>query len=181
MSASAAPLYGLVGEFHSPQDVVGVAQALHNAGFSHWDVYGPAPIEEIDQLVRTRRGFYITIVMVAAAIVGACLGYFIQYWDAVTSYPINVGGRPYNSWPGFVPTAWEICALFTVYFGFFAFLLFCRLTRLYHPLFAVPGFERATQDRFFVCVEASDQRYEERRIRDLFAHHRALEIAEVAP
>ena len=180
MSASAAA-YGIIGEFRGAEDVVGVARGLRSAGFTRWEVYGPAPIEEIEQLVPTRRGFYITLVMVIAAIVGACLGYFIQYWAHVTSYPLNVGGRPYNSWPGFVPTAWEVCALFTVYFGFFAFVVACRLTRLDHPLFAAPGFERATQDRFFVCVESSDQRYEAERLRQFFERHGALGVSEVAP
>ena len=180
MSDEAAPIYGTIAEFRSSADVIGAARRLKSNGFTHWDVYGPAPIEEIDALVPTRRGLYVTLVMAAAAVAGACLGYFIQYWDAVISYPINVGGRPYNSWPGFVPVAWEVCALFTVYFGFFAFALFCRLSRLYHPIFAAPGFERASQDRFFVCVEATDQRYEGERLRWIFERYNALRVSEIA-
>ncbi|HTT00684.1 MAG TPA: DUF3341 domain-containing protein [Steroidobacteraceae bacterium] len=171
--------YGFIGEFRAPEQVAHAARELHAAGFRNWEVYGPAPIDEITHLVPTHRGRAVTIAMVVAALVGACFGYFIQYWDAVLSYPLNVGGRPLNGWPGFVPSAWEICALFTVYGGFFALLAACRLPRLYHPIFAAPHFERASQDRFFVCVPASEPLYDLERIRSLFMQYGALSTAEL--
>src|SRR5690242_7726585 len=151
MSTREAP-YGLIGEFRAPEDAVAVARELRELGFTRFDIYGPAPLEELEHAVPTQRGIAVTLVMFAAAIAGAVWGYFIQYWGAVIDYPINVGGRPLNGWSGFVPSAWEICALFTVYFGFFAFLAACRLPRPYHPVFAAPRFDRATQDRFFIGV-----------------------------
>jgi hypothetical protein len=184
VSATDPAPYGTVGEFSAAEQVIGAARQLQSDGFRHWDIYGPAPIEEIEERVPSRRGIYITAVMVVAAIVGACVGYFFQYWDAVLSFPINVGGHPFNSWPGFIPSAWEICAVFTVYSGFFAFWASCGLSRLDHPLFAAPNFERASQDRFFICVEATAENYDSRRIRDVFGRHGALrvsEIAEIAP
>jgi Protein of unknown function (DUF3341) len=131
--------------------------------------------------VPTRRGRLITAVMVAAGIAGACIGYFYQYWDAVLGYPINVGGRPYNSWPGFVPSAWEVCAVFTVYAGFFAFCIASGLSRLYHPIFAAPDFERASQDRFFICIEAHERGEATQRLRALFERHGAERTAELEP
>jgi hypothetical protein len=172
--------YGLIGEFRASEEAVAAAQELREAGFARWDVYGPAPLEGIVRAVPTRRGIVITAIMFTAAIVGACWGYFLQYWDAVIAFPINVGGRPLNGWPGFVPSAWEICALFTVYGGFFAFLAVCRLPRLYQPIFAAPHFERATQDRFFVCVEATDAQYNVGRLREMFARHGVIESSEVS-
>lgn len=178
MSTYPAP-YGLIGEFRTAEEAAAVARALREAGFVRWDVYGPAPLEDIEHATPTRRGIFITAIMFAAAIAGAFWGYFLQYWDAVINYPINVGGRPLNGWPGFIPSAWEICALFTVYFGFFAFLATCRLPRLHHPIFAAPRFERATQDRFFVCVEAADAQYDAGRVREIFARHSVIEASEV--
>jgi ActD protein len=178
MSARPA-IYGLIGEFRTAEEAAAVARELRAAGFARWDVYGPAPLEDIERATPTRRGIVITAIMFGAAIAGACWGYFLQYWDAVIDYPINVGGRPLNGWPGFIPSAWEICALFTVYFGFFAFLLTCRLPRLHQPIFAAPRFERATQDRFFVCVEAADAQYDSGRVREIFARHGAIETSEV--
>ena len=180
MSESAHPVWGTIAEFRTQQEVIDAANRLRSRGFTHWDIYGPAPIEEIEAVVPTRRGSYVTIIMAVAAVAGACFGYFLQYWITVINYPINVGGRPLNSWPGFVPTAWEICALFTVWFGFFAFVAFCRLPRLYHPIFGVPGFERATQDRFFICVEATDALYRPDRLHRIFGRCSALSVSEVA-
>lgn len=171
--------YGLIGEFRTSEAAAAVARELQEAGFVRWDVYGPAPLEDIGRATPTRRGRVITAIMFAGAIAGACWGYFLQYWDAVIDFPINVGGRPLNGWPGFVPSAWEICALFTVYFGFFAFLGTCRLPRLHQPIFAAPRFERATQDRFFVCVEAADAKYDAARLREIFAGHGVIETSEV--
>jgi hypothetical protein len=171
--------YGLVGEFQTSAEAAAVARELREAGFVRWDVYGPAPLEDIERATPTRRGIIITAVMFAAAVAGACWGYFLQYWDAVIDYPINVGGRPLNGWPGFVPSAWEICALFTVYSGFFAFLATCRLPRLHQPIFAAPHFERATQDRFFVCVEATDGKYDTGRLREIFARHGVSQSSEI--
>ena len=76
--------------------------------------------------------------------------------------------------------AWEVCALFTVYFGFFGFLVFCRLPRLHHPVFNATGFERATQDRFFLCIEASDAEYDPERLRKLLERQGALRVEAVA-
>lgn len=177
---SARQAYGLVAEFESTAEVIAATQALRREGVELWEIYGPAPIEEIGREVSPRRGRVITTVMVIAAVVGACVGYFIQYWSAVVDYPLNVGGRPYNGWPGFVPSAWEICAIFTVYFGFFAFFISCGLSRLYHPIFAAPDFERASQDRFFLAVEASDRHYDANHLRSLLAHEGALQVSEVA-
>jgi ActD protein len=179
VSSESAPIYGMVAEFPASAEAIAAARRLKSNGFIKWDLYGPAPIAEIEEIVPTRRGLYITIIMVIAAVAGAVLGYFIQYWAHVISYPINVGGRPYNGWPGFVPVAWEVCALFTVYAGFFAFLVSCRLSRLYHPIFSASSFERASQDRFFLCVEAADPHYQAERLRWLFERYGAVCVDEV--
>lgn len=179
MSEAARPAFGMIGEFGTADDVLSATRQLKPTGVTRWDVYGPAPIEEIETTIATGGSRWLTLIMLIAAIVGACLGYFIQYWGSVINYPINVGGRPYNGWPGFVPMAWEVCALFTVFFGFFGFLLFCRLPRLHHPIFAAPGFERATQDRFFLCVEAADARYDPESLRGILEHAGAIRVDEI--
>ena len=179
MSEPLPSVFGTIAEFGERKQMIGAARQLQAHGYTEWDIYGPAPIDEIDALVPTRRAPIVTAIMVASGLVGLCVGYFIQYWTAAIDYPINVGGRPYNGWPGFIPSAWEIGALFTVCSGFFAFLLFCRLSRLHHPIFAAPGFERATQDRFFVCVEATDRLYQSDRLCSFFGRHEALRVSEI--
>jgi hypothetical protein len=181
MNASTDRACAVVGEFRKAEDVVRAVRQLRDEGFRRWEVYAPAPLEELVELAPPRRGRYITAIMVAGAVMGACFGYFIQYWGSVLSYPLNVGGRPYNGWPGLVPSAWEVCALFTVYAGFFAFLAFCRLPRLYHPIFAVERFERASQDRFFVCLPVADDPGSAERARRIMSDHAAVGISEIEP
>ncbi len=179
MSRADSNTLGVVGEFSTARAAAAAARNLAENGFTRWDVYGPAPVEEIDNVVPTRRGRWLVAIMVAIALLGACAGYLIQYWDAVLSYPVNVGGRPDNGWPGFVPSAWEVSALFTVCGGFLAFLVSCRLPRLYHWVFLAPDFERASQDRFFICVEGRDEAYDGNRLRTIMQQHGAERVTEI--
>jgi len=179
MSGAAASLYGLVGEFAEPDAAVAMARQLRQDGFRSFDVYSPVPIEEMDELLPRRPRNALALIMFAAALGGVVLGFLMQYAIAVVAYPLNVGGRPLNSWPAFIPSAWEICALSVVYIGFVAFLAYCRLPLLYHPIFNAPRFERASQDRTFLCVEAHDPRFDANRVAAIFREHRAAHIAEV--
>lgn len=118
--------------------------------------------------------------MFAGALFGGAWGYFIEYWDEVWSYPINVGGRPYNSWPAFIVGDFEFTLLVTIYAGLFGLILWSRLPQLYHPIFNAEDFGRASQDRFVLCVEASDPGFEPATIRRVFERHGAERIEEVA-
>jgi hypothetical protein len=179
MSGDAARLYGVVGEFVAPDAAVAMARQLREDGFRSFDVYSPVPLDEMDELLPRRPRNALALIMFAAALAGLVLGFVMQYVIAVIGYPLNIGGRPLNSWPAFIPSAWEICALFVVYIGFVAFLVYSRLPQLYHPIFNAPRFERASQDRTFVCVEAVDPRFESARVAAIFRNHRATRIAEV--
>ena len=180
MSVPSDKVFGMLGEFPNGPSTLAAARSLREAGFERWDVFSPAPLEGIDELMPSRRSLYLTAAMVAAALFGACFGYFVQWENTVLDYPIDVAGHPYNGWPGFIPSAWEICALFTVYGGFLAFLIACRLPRLYHPVFATPDFKRASQDRYFLSVETQARPYDRDRLHELFRQHGALDATEVA-
>jgi hypothetical protein len=172
-------LYGLIGEFAEAAQAVAAARRLRGDGVRRFEVYSPLPIEEMEPLLSSRPRLWLGLIMFAAACAGAVIGYFMQYAVAVIAYPLNVGGRPLDSWPAFIPIAWEICALFTVYLGFLALLAFCRLPRLYHPIFAAPGFERASQDRIFLCVEAADEKFDVPRLSASFRAAGAVAVREV--
>jgi hypothetical protein len=179
MSGEPQPLYGLVGEFVEADAAVAMARQLRADGFRAFDVYSPVPLEEMDELLPRRPRTALALIMFGAALAGLILGFFMQFEVAVVGYPLNVGGRPLNSWPAFIPSAWEICALLVVYVGFAAFLLYSRLPQLYHPIFNAPRFERASQDRTFLYVEAQDPRFDVERVNAIFRKHRAARIAEV--
>ena len=138
-----------------------------------------APVEGLDEALHPGRLPVLPIVIFFGGILGAVADFFIQYWAEVVNYPINVGGRPYNSWPSFSVVAFDITLLFAVAAGFFGFFLFCRLPRLCHPVFNAPDFDRASQDRYFLCVEANDAHYEPDRVRRLLERYGAARVSEV--
>lgn len=170
---------GLIGEFLKPEDLAGAARRLRANGFHAFDTFTPVPVPELDAILPKRRAVRIAAIMAAGGVFGLGGAFFLQWYAAAVSFPVNVGGRPLDSWPAFVPSAWEICALFTVYAGVLALFILCRLPRLSHPVFSVPGFERASQDRFFLSVDARDERFDADRIRFIFERYRAVRVAEV--
>lgn len=170
---------GIAGVFVTPESVLAAAHALARRGFRAIEAYTPFPVAGLDDALRLGRRRYLPLAIFTGAVVGAAYGYFLQYWAEVLSYPINVGGRPHDSWPAFVVSAFEITLLFAVTAGFFALLAACRLPRLYHPIFAVDSFERASRDRFVLCVEACDPGYDAGLISWIFERHGAERIVPV--
>jgi hypothetical protein len=112
--------------------------------------------------------------------VGAAAGFFMQYWSMAVDYPFNVGGRPHNSWPVFIPITFEDMVLVAGFATLFGMLFLNGLPRPHHPVFNVPRFDHASQDRFFLCIEATDPLFDRQRTRDFLAGlHPASEVAEV--
>jgi len=172
-------LYGIVGEFSTPLGAVTAARQLHDSGFRQIEAHTPYPVEELDEVVHSGHGAWLGIATLAGALFGAVAGTFVQYWAAVIDYPVNIGGRPYDSWPAFTVSSFEVTLLFAVAAGFVAFLAGSRLPLLYHPVFVAANFARASQDRFFLAVEARDPRFDAGSIREIFRRHGALSIDEV--
>lgn len=176
--SGAAP-FGIAGVFATAEATVETARRLRELGFRAVEAYTPYPVEELGEIVRPRRSALLPAMIFVGAVVGAVVGYFIQYWGEVLDYPLNVGGRPLNSWPAFAVGAFEIMLLVAVAAGFFGFFARCRLPRLYHPMFDAAGFERASRDRFVLCVEARDPSFDPGFIRGIFEQNGAEQVAEV--
>jgi hypothetical protein len=156
MSATPRP-YGIAAEFDSPDDLVAAARAARERGFRRVEAYSPYPIKELDELLPSRD--FLPPVVLAAGAVGAIGGYYLQYYIAAIVYPLNVGGRPLNSWPVFIPIIFELTVLFASCAAFLGMLFFAGFPALYHPMFRIPTFRRASDDGFFLCIEARDWRY----------------------
>ncbi len=156
MATSARPpIYGLMAEFENPVDLVNAARQARAAGYRQLDAYAPFPVEELAdalQLGSTRVPFLVLV----GGIIGAVLGYGMQYYMMAVDYPINVGGRPYHSWPAFIPVTFETTILVAGLFAVLGMLALNGLPMPYHPVFNVPRFALATKDRFFLCIEATD-------------------------
>jgi hypothetical protein len=158
-------LYGLLAQFETPEAVEEAVRRARAAGYTKINTYSPFPLEETHDVL-DRSGIPVAVIAITAGILGLCLQYFSQYWMNAIDYPLNVGGRPLHSWPAFIPPTLIVGMLWAAAAALIGMLALCRLPRLHHPLFAVPGFERATVDRFFLCIDADDPRFDAVATRD---------------
>ena len=153
------PIHGLMAEFHSPEALLRAAERAHGEGFKRMDAYTPFPIEGLAEAlgVHDRR---MPLIVLLGGIAGCLGGFFLQYWLAVIDYPLNVGGRPLNSWPAFIPVTFEMTILFAALSAFLGVLALNGLPMPYHPVFNVEQFELASRNRFFLCIEADDPNFD---------------------
>lgn len=163
-------IYGVLAEFETAEALAEALRRTRAAGYARIDAYSPFPVEGTARALGYRASL-LPLLGLAAALIGGTIMYFTQYWMNGIDYPLNVGGRPLHSWPAFIPNVVIVGILWAAVAITLGMLAFNRLPRLDHPLFNVPGFERATQQRFFLCIRADDPRYEEaeamRYLRDL--------------
>jgi hypothetical protein len=158
------PIYGLIAEFDSPEALLEAAHRVFAAGFRKIDAYSPFPVDGLAEAI----GFHYTripMIVLIGGIIGCLGGFYLQYWVAAIDYPINIGGRPFNSWPSFIPVTFELTILIASLFAFFGVLALNRLPMPYHPVFNVERFELASRNRFFLCIEAVDSKFEIERTR----------------
>lgn len=158
------PIYGLAAEFSSPAELLAAARAAREAGYTRTDAYSPLPVEGLAGAVGARHSHLPMLVFLGGAI-GAAIGYGLQYITAVHWYPLNVGGRPLNSWPAFIPVTFECTILGASLAAVFGLFAVNSLPMPYHPLFHLPRFARASRDLFFLCVEARDPTFDREQTR----------------
>ena len=152
-------LYGLAAEFVEVEEIEAAAVAARDAGYRRIDAYTPYAIEGLDEklgLEPTRMGW----IVLAAGIVGALTGFLMQWYATAVFYPLNVGGRPLNSWPDYIVITFEFTVLFSAFTAGLLMLARNGLPRPYHSIFNTPNFRAASRDRFFLCIEARDERFD---------------------
>ncbi len=172
--------YAMVAEFLEAHELVSAAEAAKNAGYKRMDAYSPFPIHGLSDAI----GFQdkkIPWIVFAGGVIGALTGYSLQYYVAVFDNSFNVGGKPLNSLPAFIPITFECTVLFAAFGAFFGMLALNGLPKPYHSIFNAPGFDRASHDRFFLAIEATDEKYDADSVKTFLEGLKPVSVNEVEP
>lgn len=171
-------LHGLIAEYDTPEQVVAAAEAARKAGFTKMDAYVPHPVDGLDDalgLKPTRLGF----VVLAMGLIGAAAGFGMQWYAGAEFYPLNIGGRPLLPWPNYIVITFEVTVLLSAFTAGLFMIGRNGLPRPYHPVFNTPGFERASRDGYYLCVEADDPRFDADQVRSFLEGTTPVRVAEV--
>jgi Protein of unknown function (DUF3341) len=171
-------LHGVMAEFESPEALVAAVAAAKHAGYTRLDAFSPFPLHEVADQLGVRPSIIPWIAWVTGFI-GAAIQYGSQYWLNAVDYPLNVGGRPLHSWPAFIPSTLIVAILWAGAATLLSMIFILRLPRLHHPVFAVPGFQRASEDRFFLLVLSDDPLFDPDRAHSLLQRLAPLAVREV--
>ena len=170
--------YGLVAEFNGPSELTAAAERTYAAGYRRIDAFSPFPIEGLAEALGSRRTWVAPLVLLGG-LLGGGAGYLMQYYLSAIDYPLNIGGRPLNSWPAFIPVTFEMTILGAGLFAVFGMLALNGLPMPYHPLFNVARFAGVTRDRFFLLIEARDAHFDLEQTRRFLASLGAAVVSEV--
>jgi hypothetical protein len=172
------PMYGLMAEFDNPEELLEATKKAFERGYRRMDAYTPFPIEGLSEALgfhRTR----VPLIVLIGGICGCLGGFFLQYWSSVIYYPINVGGRPLNSWPAFIPITFELTVLVAAISAVLGMLALNGLPMPYHPVFNAPRFALASLNHFFLCIEAKDPKFDREGTRQFLESLNSEEVTEV--
>jgi hypothetical protein len=173
-----ARLHGLMGEFAEPEALIAAVSAAKDAGYTRLDAFSPFPLREVADALGVRPSI-IPWIAAITGFIGAAIQYGLQYWMNSIAYPLNVGGRPLHAWPAFIPATLIVAILWAGAATLLSMLFIIRLPRLHHPVFAVRGFERASEDRFFLLILGEDPLFDADRARSFLQGLAPVAVQEV--
>ena len=174
----ATRVYGLMAEFDDPTSLVEATRRSYQDGYRRMDAYAPFPVEGLAEALGAKKRLLPLIVLIGG-LVGCFGGFFMQYYIAAIYFPLNIGGRPLNSWPAFIPITFEMTVLFAAFSAVLGMLILNKLPQPYHPVFNLPNFALATRDRFFLAIEANDAKFNHAEVVDLLKSLNAVAVNDV--
>ena len=172
-------IYGLMAEFDDPTSLVTATERAHHEGYRCMDAYSPFPIEELHEALGAQHTKLPLIVLIGG-LVGCIGGYTLEYWSSVIAYPVNIGGKPLHSWPAFIPVTFECTILAAALSCVLGMLALNGLPMPYHPVFNLPRFALASRNRFFLCIEAKDPKFDVEKTRRFLETLSPKEVSAVA-
>ena len=174
------PIYGVMAQYATAGDLIAATRKAHDAGYRVMDAYTPFPIEEVSETIGFHRHHNkVPLATLAGGLAGGIGGYILASCAASVWYPLNIAGRPFITWPMFIPVTFESTILIAGLSCAIGMLVMNGLPQPYHPVFNVPNFSLATNNRFFLCIEARDPMYDEDAVMDLFKLTSAREVTKV--
>ena len=171
--------YGIMAEFNDPQSLLDAANAAREAGYRDIDAYSPFPVHGLTEAI----GFHhtrLSAIVLAMGVIGGAGGFFMCWYANVIAYPLNIGGKPFNSWPAWIPITFECAILVAALAAVFGMLALNGLPMPYHPVFNVPRFALATRNRFFLCIESADPKFDRHATESFLKGLHPVGVSEVA-
>ncbi len=159
VSSKNPAIYGLMAEFEDATALVAAAISTREHGYTCVDAYSPYPIEELHHALHTQ-STKLPLLVLIGGLFGCGGGFALQYWVSAIAYPVNVGGKPFFSWPAFIPVTFECTILAAALTTVLGMLALNGLPQPYHPVFNVPRFALASRNRFFLCIESVDPKFD---------------------
>ncbi|MFP4500497.1 MAG: DUF3341 domain-containing protein [Candidatus Hydrogenedentota bacterium] len=171
-------VYGVIAEFEAPEPLLHAARRAYKDGYRAMDAYSPFPIEGMGEVIGMKSTGIPPLVF-AGGVAGALGGFAMQHFASVIHYPYDIGGKPFFSWPAFIPITFELMVLLAAFACFFGLLGLCGLPRPHHPIFNAKNFDRASTDRFFLCIECRDRQYDAAGTRAFLEQFGPVQVSEV--
>ena len=171
------PIYGYLAEFRDGEHLIDGAVRARADGYTVMEAYTPIPMHEVAHALGYKSS--LPWIVLAGGILGACVGFGMQYWISVVDYPLNIGGRPLNSWPSFIVVTFEMTILFAATSAVLGMLWLNGLPQPYHPVFNVPAFELASRNRFFLMILSRDPKFDMAHTKQFMAGLEVLHVSEV--
>lgn len=179
MEKNSAPIYGILARFPDPETLVSAARQVTEAGYTHLDAYSPFPVEDLAEAMRLKPS-RLPFAVLGGGITGGLLGFFMQYFATVIDLPLNIGGRPLNSWPAYVPITFELTVLLAAFGGVIGLFVVTRFPQPYHPVFNVEDFQKhGSQDGFYLGIESRDPKFNSTGTRKFLLNLGAILVTDI--